>query len=48
MNFHQLKRQTEFRELEKLSHTDLLWLIMKNKYGSGWTIGIDTNQGEEE
>ncbi len=30
MNFHQYKRQTEFRELENDYHrTDLLWLIKK-------------------
>jgi hypothetical protein len=41
-------KQERFRQLDKLSHTDLLWLIMRNEYGSGWTMDIDTNPEEEE
>ena len=41
-------KQFRFRELERLSHTDLLWMVMKNEYGPGWTLDIDTNPEEFE
>ena len=41
-------KQNRFRQLQELSHTDLLWLVMRNEYGSGWSMDFDCMPLEEE
>lgn len=41
-------KQKRFRQLDKLHHSDLLWLIMRSEFGAGWTLDINTDPVGEE